>query len=327
MFDAVTGGAGFIGSHLVDRLLEMGRKVIVIDSCGHPTNLSQHDDNRNLMYERIDIRRDYFEDIFQGVDTVYHLAALADIVPSIKNPEEYFRTNVNGTMKVMEAARKCKVKQIVYAASSSCYGIDPGIYPTPEFAHENPAHPYAFTKYLGEQTVMHWSKIYDIPAVSLRLFNVYGPRSRTTGAYGAVFGVFIAQLLAGKRLTVVGDGEQKRDFIFVHDVVSAMLAAKGTGIYNVGSGDPVSINKIADLLGAKDTVHIPTRPGEPQITHADINKIKATDFGWLPTTSIEKGVKIMLDNMQYWKDAPVWTPDSIALETKEWFATLGKTHV
>lgn len=326
MFDIVTGGAGFIGSHLVDALLAAGRKVRVLDIKHTAPNLEQCQENPNFEYYKIDIKRDFFEDYFDGVDTVYHLAALADIVPSIENPEEYYRVNSLGTMRVMEAARKAKAKQVVYAASSSCYGDNPHV-PT-SYGHAlDPKYPYSFTKLLGEETVMHWSKIYDIPAVSLRLFNVYGPRSRTTGAYGAVFGVFIAQLLAGKPLTVVGDGTQERDFIFVSDVVSAMLSAKGTYIYNIGSGKSVSINKIVELLGADgNVVNIPKRPAEPHITLADI-RLSKQYMKWEPRVSIEDGVKIMLKNIQYWKDAPVWTPDSIALETKQWFDTLGKVHV
>jgi UDP-glucose 4-epimerase len=330
MVDIVTGGAGFIGSHLVDKLLSMGRRVRVIDIKHDTPNIKQHEDNPKLVHHRIDIGFDYFDDLFDGAEDVYHLAALADIVPSIREPEIYFRTNVTGTMKVMEAARKAGAQRVIYAASSSCYGDKVQI-PTPESydIHSARKYPYALTKYLGEQIVMHWSKVYAIPAISLRLFNVYGPRSRTNGAYGAVFGVFLAQLLAGKPLTIVGDGHQQRDFIFVSDVVDAFLAAAQSDgiekIYNVGSGSPESVNYIARLLGGKNYIHIPKRPGEPDITHADISRIKA-DLAWHPKVNIETGIQIMLDNIDYWRDAPVWTPDSIAYETKEWFSCLGRQN-
>ena len=177
----------------------------------------------------------------------------------------------------LEAARRTGVKRFVYVASSSCYGI-PSSYPTPETAPADPRYPYALTKYLGEQLVMHWAQVYRLPAVSVRLFNVYGPRARTSGTYGAVFGVFLAQLLAGEPLTIVGDGEQTRDFTFVTDVVDALIAVAESDkigeIYNVGSGQPVSVNELVRLLGSPPSVHIPKRPGEPDCTWADISKIR-----------------------------------------------------
>src|SRR5205814_2657722 len=182
------------------------------------------------------------------------IAALADIVPSIQNPAAYHKSNVDGTLSVLEASRKHGVKRFVYAASSSCYGI-PDVYPTPETAPIRPQYPYALTKNLGEQMAMHWGQVYKLPVVSVRFFNVYGPRSRTSGTYGAVFGVFLAQKLKGKPFTVVGDGTQTRDFTFVTDVVDACAvaaASKASGeIFNVGSGKPTSVNRIVELLGGK----------------------------------------------------------------------------
>src|SRR5437588_795762 len=238
----VTGGAGFIGSHLVERLLKDGHQVTVLDNLatGRTDNLTQLGSNPKLSFHVQDISNEaeiapYFED----VDWVFHLAALADIVPSIQRPLAYHRANVDGTIAVLEACRGANVKRFVYAASSSCYGI-PEKFPTPETAAISPMYPYAFTKNVGEQYVMHWHKIYQLPAVSLRLFNVYGPRSRTSGAYGAVFGVFLAQKLAGSPLTVVGDGTQTRDFTFVTDVADAFVAAARSDAsgeaFNVGSG-------------------------------------------------------------------------------------------
>ena len=254
--DLVTGGAGFIGSHLVDRLLAADRSVRVFDSfvVGRRANLQQHNANRSLAIIEGDVAdAAAVAAAMAGVDRVFHLAARADIVPSIQEPAAYFRANVDGTFAVLEAARRHAVKRLVYAASSSCYGI-PEAYPTPETAPPDPRYPYALTKYLGEQLVLHWAKVYGLPALSLRFFNVYGPRARTSGTYGAVFGVFLAQLLAGKPLTIVGDGEQTRDFTFVSDVVDALLVAaesdRAGEVYNVGSGIPVSVNELVRQLGS-----------------------------------------------------------------------------
>lgn len=262
--------------------------------------------------------------LFEGVDWVFHLAALADIVPSVQRPLAYHRANVGGTVAVLEAARRAGVKRIVYAASSSCYGI-PDEFPTPETAPIGPMYPYALTKYLGEQYVLHWNRVYRLACVSLRLFNVYGPRSRTSGAYGAVFGVFLAQKMAGKPFTVVGDGTQTRDFTFVTDVVDAFVRAAesnvGGEIFNVGSGQTYSVNRLVELLGG-EVVHVPKRPGEPDCTLADTTKIQRV-LGWRPRVSFDQGVRIMLQNIDHWRDAPVWDEKSIADATQDWFAYLG----
>ena len=196
----VTGGAGFIGSHLIDRLLEENfNEIVVLDnmSTGRIENLSHLNEKSPVKICQVDIsdERVKLETYFKNADYIFHLAALADIVPSIENPDTYYKSNVQGTFRVLEAARKIKgLKKIVYSASSSCYGI-PEIYPTKEDSEIKPKYPYALTKRMGEELLMHWGKLYKIPVVSLRFFNVYGPRSRTTGAYGAVFGVFLAQKL------------------------------------------------------------------------------------------------------------------------------------
>ncbi len=328
----VTGGAGFIGSHLVDRLLGDGHEVIVLDnfSTGRPDNLAHHADNPRLRVYQVDVAdapavRGYTA----GVDWVFHVAALADIVPSIQRPLDYHHANVDGTVSVLEAARAAGVKRFVYAASSSCYGI-PGVYPTPETAPIRPQYPYALTKYLGELAVLHWHRVYGLPAVSLRFFNVYGPRARTSGTYGAVFGVFLAQKLTGAPFTVVGDGTQTRDFTFVTDVVNACVMAaqsdlKGE-VMNVGSGHTYSVNRLVELLGGAVT-HIPKRPGEPDCTFADTSRIRRL-LGWQPQVSFEDGVGIMLENIEYWRHAPVWTPEKIAAATRDWFQYLGQeSHV
>ncbi len=306
----VTGGAGFIGSHLVERLLNDGCSVTVLDnfSTGRPKNLAHLEGHAGLKIEKADVA-DYetIRPMFDGIDRVFHLAALADIVPSIQRPLEYHRSNVDGTIAVLEAAREAGIKRFVYTASSSCYGI-PDEYPTPESAPVRPMYPYALTKYLGEQYALHWHQVYKLPVISLRLFNVYGPRSRTSGTYGAVFGVFLAQKLAGKPFTVVGDGTQTRDFTFVKDVVDAFVRAAESSvegeIFNVGSDNTYSVNSLVGLLGG-DVTYIPKRPGEPDSTFADISKIKRM-LGWQPKTSFEDGVSTMLENIELWREAPVW---------------------
>ena len=321
----ITGGAGFIGSHLVDLLLAEGHDVVVLDnfSTGRPENLYHVEKLIHLIQCDIAIQGDW-KDAFEGVDWVFHVAALADIVPSIQKPQAYFQSNVDGTFNVLQAAKQGGAKKLIYVASSSCYGI-PDYYPTPEKAPIRPQYPYALTKRLGEELVLHWEKVYELKALSLRFFNVYGPRSRTSGTYGAVFGVFLAQKLANKPFTVVGDGTQTRDFTFVTDITKAILVAAKSElsgeIYNVGSGATVSINRLVELLDGK-SIHIPKRPGEPDCTFADISKIKK-ELHWEPEVSIEQGVTEILEKIDYWRNAPVWTPDKIAEATKDWFKYLG----
>ena len=322
----VTGGAGFIGSHLVDTLLGEGVSVTVLDnfSTGRPENLEHIKDQIKLI--ECDISKaGIWEKEFDGANWVIHLAALADIVPSINDPEAYFHANVVGTLNVLQASKKYKIKRFIYSASSSCYGI-PAAYPTPEDTPMEPQYPYALTKRLGEELVIHWAKLYNLSALSLRFFNVYGPRSRTSGTYGAVFGVFLAQKLAQEPMTIVGDGNQTRDFTYVTDIASALMAAllssKSAEIYNVGSGATISVNRISELIGG-ETVYISKRPGEPDCTFADISKINE-ELNWEPTISIERGVEMILENIHYWAKAPVWTPNEIKEATADWFKYLGK---
>ena len=220
----VTGGAGFIGSHMVDYLLKKNLKVYVIDnfSGGHQKNLTQHKKNKNLIVKAP--RHLFFKPkdrIFKNCSYIFHFAGIGDIVPSIERPSDYMKVNVQGTIKVLEAARLNKVKKFVYATSASCYGI------TKKKVSENHKidlqHPYALSKYLGEQSTLHWNKVYNLPVNTIRIFNAYGPRVRTTGAYGAVIGVFFKQKITKKPLTVVGDGKQTRDFVHVTDVVKSFL--------------------------------------------------------------------------------------------------------
>lgn len=321
----VTGGAGFIGSHLTELLLKAGHDVTVFDdfSSGRAENLLSLRDLPLTVVSASILDAQAVRDAMQGIDWVFHLAGKADIVPSINDPELYYDTNVTGTLNVLQAARASGVKRLVYAASSSCYGI-PDVYPTPESAPVQPQYPYALTKRMGEELVLHWAQVYQLPAISLRLFNVYGPRSRTTGAYGAVFGVFLAQKLKGLPFTVVGDGEQTRDFTFVTDVARAFLAAAQSDmrnqIFNVGSGSHYSINHLVGLLGGEIT-YLPKRPGEPDCTFADVSAIQQA-LGWQAEVDFETGVKTMLSHIQDWQSAPLWTPEAITGATADWFKYL-----
>ncbi len=320
----VTGGAGFIGSHLVDHLINEGHDVKVLDnlSTGQLKNLNKSESK--IEFINVDLsKNENLQDIFKNTDWVFHLAGLADVVPSIMEPKKYFNSNVLGTLNVLEASRKNNIKSFVYAASASCYGI-PNKYPTDENSKIDTQYPYALTKYLGENLVMHYAKVYKMPNTSLRFFNVYGPRSRTTGAYGAVFGVFLAQKLNKNPLTIVGDGNQTRDFIHVNDLVEAILKVANKNIkneiFNLGSSKEITVNKIADLIGG-EKIFIPERPGEPNRSCADISKIKKA-INWEPKINIEDGVKTLLDKINDWKEAPVWTPNSIKKATEVWFKLL-----
>jgi UDP-glucose 4-epimerase len=244
-------------------------------------------------------------------------------VPSIEQPTEYMSANVQGTVQVLEAARHAQAEKVVYAASSSCYGL--AAVPTGENHPVAPQYPYALSKYMGEQAVLHWHHVYGLPVNVIRIFNAYGTRSRTSGAYGAVFGVFLRQKLAGKPFTVVGDGTQKRDFLYVTDVARAFLAAAESEtmgeVWNLGAGNPQPVYRLVELLGGP-VVYIPKRPGEPDCTWADITKI-GRDLRWSPSVSFEEGVGRIIDNIDYWQEAPLWDPDSIAAATKTWFQFLG----
>ena len=321
----VTGGAGFIGSHMVDLLIEKGHKVHVIDNLqgGREDNIIHHFNNPNFEFTNIDIRElNYNNPIFKKANYVCHFAGIGDIVPSIEKPLDYIDVNLNGTIKVLECSKHAGVDKFVYAASSSCYGI--AKVPTDENHKIQPEYPYALSKYFGEQAAFHWNKVYGLPVNSIRIFNAYGTRSRTSGAYGAVFGVFLKQKIENKPLTVVGDGTQTRDFLYVTDVATAFLAALETKmngqIWNLGASNPQSVNKIVELLNS-DVAYIPKRPGEPECTYADTTKIRS-ELNWKDKVSFEDGVKNLLLNIDYWKNAPLWTPDTIAIATKNWFKYL-----
>jgi len=318
----VTGGAGFIGSHLVDLLMKSGHEVHVIDNLygGRYSNIEHHRKNKLFYFHEIDIlniKKD--SKIFENVSYIFHLAGIGEIIPSIENPDLYFNVNVQGTVRVLEAARQNHIKKFIYAASSSCYGLSE--VPTSENAPIFPLYPYAMSKYLGEQIVFHWSRVYNLPVNSICIFNAYGTRLKTNGSYGAVFGVFLKQKLAAKPYTVVGDGNQRRDFVYVTDVARAFLLAAQTNIsgerFNLGGGNPRSINELISILGGPH-ISLPSRPGEPEITFADINKITNL-LNWRPEVEFKEGISQMLENIDYWSEAPLWDKNSIETATKSWF--------
>lgn len=321
----VTGGAGFLGSHFVDLALDRGYRVRVIDdlSGGRELNLARHRANPDCDLAVMDIRRlDPGASLMRDARILIHFAGIGDIVPSIERPFDYMAVNVLGTVTVLECARAAGIGRFVYAASSSCYGL--AAVPTREDHPIDPVYPYALSKYQGEQAALHWHRVYGLPVNVIRLFNAYGTRSRTSGAYGAVFGVFLRQKLAGQPFTVVGDGTQRRDFVYATDVARAFLLAAETGrvgqIWNLGGGNPQTINRLVALLGGP-VVPIPKRPGEPETTWADTTKI-TRDLGWHPLVDFEEGVGRMLAEIDYWREAPLWTPQSIAEATRTWFDRL-----
>jgi UDP-glucose 4-epimerase len=299
----------------------------VIDdlSGGHLNNLKRHRNNIDVVIEKADIRDiDTSHSVFRDCEFLFHFAGKGDIIPSIEHPTDYMSINVLGTIQMLEGARAANIKKFVYAASSSCYGLAKT--PTTENHHINPSYPYALSKYQGEMAAFHWQKVYNLPVNSIRIFNAYGERVRTTGAYGAVFGVFLKQKLEQVPFTVVGDGSQRRDFVYVSDVARGFLSAAITErdgeVYNLGTGNPQTINHLVQLIGG-DITYIPERPGEPKCTWADIQKIR-THLSWEPLIPFEVGVTKMLECIEDWQHAPLWDPVSIAKATKTWFTVLDK---
>lgn len=292
----VTGGCGFIGRHLIPRLIQMGEDVTVLDnkSTGSPENLANIDNQVRLTIINSDIAQPgTWDKEFIDADRVVHLAALTDIVASIESPTEYFSVNVRGTLNVLEACRRSGIKRLVYPASAACYGTSDQ-YPTPEDAPMRPQYPYALTKQLGEELVLHWAKVYGLSAVSLRFFNIYGPHA------SAMFGLFISQIRAGQPITITGDGSQTRDFTYISDIVDAIVAALQSNqtaeAYNIGSGTTVSVRRFAELLGS-DIKYIPRRRGEMDVTFGDISKA-LRELDWKPRISVEEGIRLALSEMK-----------------------------
>ncbi len=295
----ITGGAGFIGSNLVDHLVKIGHKVIVLDNfiSGKRNNLSHHN-KKKVKIIKLDVSKsNNLDKYFKGVDYVFHLAALAQIIPSIKYPKKYFKNNVIGTIKVLEAAKKENIKKFIYAASSSCYGT-PKHLPTSEKAKIDLKNPYAVTKFIGEEIVMRYASMFKMPNISFRFFNVYGPRLNISGQYSAVIGNFLSQKKNSKPLTIVGNGKQTRDFIHVDDLANAFIkvikSKQVNKIYNLGSGTKTSINTIAKIFNTKKKF-IPPRPSEPKNSLANIAKLKK-DIKWRPKISIQLGISKLLGN-------------------------------
>jgi len=273
----VTGGAGFIGSNLVDKLIEQGKTVIVLDdlSTGKEENI-----NPRAQFIKVDIsdqskvRTGWFKTIMNGVDTIFHLAAMARVQPSIEQPVPFHDANVTGTHNLLVAARDAGVKRFVFSSSSSVYGN--ATVPTPEEHKMNPISPYALHKLIGEQYCKLFSTLYDIDTVSLRYFNVYGNRMNLEGAYRLAIPIFAKQILEDKPLTINNDGEQRRDFTYVDDVVNAnILAAKSTSdlkgdVFNIGNGSNYSVNELADMLGGEKSYG--NKVTEPFETLADNSK-------------------------------------------------------
>ncbi len=286
----VTGGAGFIGSHIVDKLISQGVEVIIFDdmSMGSEDNI-----NPKAKFHKIDISimgPRTLAKFMQGVDTVFHVASRTRVQPSIKNPSLYHRVNVTGTVNMLVASVKCGVKRFVYSASSSAYGEKDQM-PLVETMSTNPMSPYGLTKLMGEEYCKLFHTQYGLETVNLRYFNVYGERQNLDGGYCLVMGIFAKQALQNQSLTIVGDGEQRRDFTYVGDVVNANIAAAtskkvGSGeVINVGNGDNRSVNQIADMIGGPK-INIPPRV-EPKETLADITKAKEL-LNWEPTQIIEE---------------------------------------
>lgn len=324
----ITGSAGFIGSHLVDMLISKNkiRSIVGLDNLedGNLKNLSNALGSKKFKFYKLDLcDHKKIDRYFKNIDCVFHLAAYSDIVPSINYPREYMYNNIASTLNILDCVKKYKIKKIIYAASSSCYGI-PQKYPTNESQKIDCKYPYSKSKNVCEQLIVHWSKVYKFSYISLRLFNVFGTRSRTNSAYGAALGIFLKQKLSDRPFTIVGSGKQKRDFVFVEDVCNAFYLSAikkvSNQIFNIGSGYPKSVNYLVSLIGG-EKIYIKKRPGEPDKTHANITKVKKL-INWHPKISFEQGMKKVIKNIDYWKNAPLWTEKKIDSATKTWFKYL-----
>jgi UDP-glucose 4-epimerase len=294
MKSLVTGGAGFIGSHIVDKLVELGHEVIVIDN--ESADAEKFYWNNKAQNYKCDIR-DYEKTrpLYDGVDYVFHLAAESRIGPAIENPVNAVSLNCVGTCTVLQCARESGVKRLVYSSTSSGYGNNP--YPNIEIQRDDCLNPYSVSKIAGEKLCSMYTQLFGLNTVILRYFNVYGERAPRKGQYAPVIGIFFRQRAAGEPLTVVGDGEQRRDFVHVSDVVNAniMVAISNPDseafgqVYNVGNGINYSVNEIASWI-SENVIHIPSRDGEVRVSLAAIDKIKNT-FGWSPKVNLKEWIK------------------------------------
>ena len=289
----VTGGCGFIGSHIVDKLILIGYEVVVIDDLSAQEN-ERFYYNDQVTYWQKDISKDDCNDIFKSVDYVFHLAARSRIQPTIGAPNECFEVNVVGTQRVLEWSRLHSVKRVIYSGTSSLYGQQNSI----PFAPNMPAdclNPYSMSKWMGEQVCKLYNQLYGVPSITLRYFNVYGPREPIKGEYAPVIGLFKRQSKNNKSMTIVAPGTQRRDFTYIEDVVEANILAMRSStvdipfnIYNVGTGKNHSIVEIAEMIGGKTDI-IPSRPAEVQETLADISET-IKDLSWKPKHSLEEKI-------------------------------------
>ena len=287
----VTGGAGFIGSNLVDKLIQLGHEVVVIDNESAESNEEFYWNDKAQNY-KYDIR-DYenTRSLYNGVDFVFHLAAESRIQPAIENPIEAVSLNSVGTCTVLQCSRESGVKRVMYSSTSSGYGMHQS--PNVETQPDDCLNPYSVSKVNGEKLCKMYTSLYGLPTISFRYFNVYGERQPVRGQYAPVVGIFLRQRDAGESLTIVGDGNQRRDFTYVGDVVNANILAAITDVnseafgemYNVGTGTNLSVNQVARMI-SKNTVNIPPRPGEARTSLANNQKLRKT-FGWEPTMKLE----------------------------------------
>ena len=293
----VTGGAGFIGSHIVEQLISLGHEVVVVDN--------EYSDNENFYWRKdtynvnIDITDKALKNAFTNVDYVFHLAAEARIGPSIENPVNAVNINTLGTCNVLQCAREAGVKKVMYSSTSSGYGLNTS--PNIETQSDDCLNPYSVSKVAGEKICKMYTDLYKLKTVIFRYFNVFGERAPKKGQYAPVIGIFLRQLAAGEKLTIVGDGEQRRDFVYVKDVANANIMAALSNadddaygqVYNVGSGKNYSVNDIASFI-SNDTINIPPRVGEARNSLANIDKIYKT-FAWKPQTDVESWIREQLN--------------------------------
>jgi len=290
----VTGGAGFIGSHLVEKLVKKNYYVTVIDdlSTGDLKNLKSV--KNKIKFIKLDLsKKKSLKKELKNISYVFHLAGLSKAAESIKKPKKYYRANVIGTLNLLNSLDKVKLKKFIYTASASCYGNAKEI-PTSEKAKISTLTPYAFTKWKSEQIIMKYAKNYKFPAISLRFFNIYGPRIKVSNAYSAVISIFLKKKRENKPLTVTGNGQQSRSFVYIEDSINALIKAAKSNIsneiFNVGAEKSIKIIQIAKLLNSK-IIFLPSRKGDPKYSNASIKKIKKV-LNWRPKISIKKGISI-----------------------------------